>query len=399
MKKLKRIFAYSFLALIILGILGSIFLLVTDTGYKLRLVAAEVILSSQHRSWAKYTLIPEEELQKILKNIHKPDYENTHDQELNQSILDSIQNGEASFKDSTEQLSAIYEKMVTERKTREAQQEENLSYLEEIKKKQEQEKKLIVNVENIEGNDTDHFFKGKLLTISNPKNVKLALSKGQQISQDYGEQIHVIAEREKAIAATNASGFVDVNGIGNGGSAIGIVLENGEIKTTPGGADIQEFVSGLTEDGLLLTGFYSANELKHLGVKYAAGFKPQLIANGKKMITEGNGGWGYGPRTAIGQKSDGSILLLVIDGRQTHSIGASMREVQDILHEKGAVNAMAMDGGSSAIMYFNGKNITTPSSVNNVPRYIPNAWVVQAVKGQEVEIYENNQLVKSYTAD
>ena len=116
------------------------------------------------------------------------------------------------------------------------------------------------------------------------------------------------------------------------------------------------------------------------------------------MIKDGNGGWGYGPRTAIGQKADGSILLLVIDGRQTHSIGASMKEVQDLLYDRGAVNAMAMDGGSSAIMYFNGKNITTPSSANNIPRYIPNAWLVQPFANQEVEIYENDKLIKNYTA-
>lgn len=377
----------------------GILLFTTEIGYKLRLVAAEAVLSSQHRSWAKYTFISEDELNAILKNINDPDYINTHDTDINKNILESIENGEASFKDSTEQLHALYEQMVNQRKAKETQQEENLSYLDTIKEQQKKESKLIVKVEKVEGRESDHYFTGKLMTVSNPKNVTLALSKGEQISKEYGEQISVIATRENAIGATNASGFVDVNGIGNGGSAIGIVIENGVTKTTPGGSDIQEYVAGLTEEGLLVTGHYSANELLKLGVKYAAGFKPQLIANGKKMITDGNGGWGYGPRTAIAQKADGSILLLVIDGRQAHSIGASMKEVQDILYERGAVNAMAMDGGSSAIMHFNGENITTPSSVNNIPRYIPNAWVVQPLANQEVEIYENDTLIKSYKSE
>lgn len=398
MKTLKKLFTYIFFAFLGIAILGSIFLFTTQTGHKLRLVAAEVILSSQHRSWAKYTFLSQEELDTILKNINDPEYLNTHDTDLNESILDSIENGDASFKDSTEQLSALYEKMVNERKAKETNEEQTLPTSEPVTTTLTNESKLIVKVETVEGREADHYFKGKLMTVSNPKNVKLALSKGEQISQEYGEQIDVIAKRENAIAATNASGFVDVNGVGNGGTALGIVIEKGDIKNTPGGADLKDFVAGLTKDGLLVTGNYTANELASLGVQYAAGFKPQLIANGKKMITEGNGGWGYGPRTAIGQKADGSILLLVVDGRQTHSIGASMKEIQDILYDKGAVNALAMDGGSSAIMYFNGKNITTPSSVNNIPRYIPNAWVVQAVKGQEVEIYENDVLVKSYVA-
>ena len=67
------------------------------------------------------------------------------------------------------------------------------------------------------------------------------------------------------------------------------------------------------------------------------------------MITN-DGGWGYGPRSIMAQKKDGSIMFFVIDGRQTHSIGASLRDCQDILYEKGAVNAMAMDGIISNII-------------------------------------------------
>ena len=51
------------------------------------------------------------------------------------------------------------------------------------------------------------------------------------------------------------------------------------------------------------------------------------------MITN-DGGWGYGPRSIMAQKKDGSIMFFVIDGRQTHSIGASLRDCQDILYEK-----------------------------------------------------------------
>ena len=93
------------------------------------------------------------------------------------------------------------------------------------------------------------------------------------------------------------------------------------------------------------------------------------------MITN-DGGWGYGPRSIMAQKKDGSIMFFVIDGRQTHSIGASLRDCQDILYEKGAVNAMAMDGASSATLYAMGDILNIPSTLSHKSRYLPNAWVV-----------------------
>ncbi|WP_144496037.1 phosphodiester glycosidase family protein, partial [Bacillus thuringiensis] len=113
-------------------------------------------------------------------------------------------------------------------------------------------------------------------------------------------------------------------------------------------------ITGLTKFGQMITGNYSTQQLLDKQVVSAAGFMPQLIVNGEKMITEGDGGWGSAPRSIMDQKEDGTIMFLVIDGRQTHSIGATLKECQDILYEKGAINAMAMDGGSSATLYLGG---------------------------------------------
>ena len=83
------------------------------------------------------------------------------------------------------------------------------------------------------------------------------------------------------------------------------------------------------------------------------------------------------PRTAIGQTLDGSILMLVIDGRQLHSIGATMKDCQDILAAYGATNAAALDGGSSSIMYYNGEVQTKPSNGTTYGRYLPSAFLVK----------------------
>ena len=67
-------------------------------------------------------------------------------------------------------------------------------------------------------------------------------------------------------------------------------------------------------------------------------------------------GSGLNPRTAIGQRKDGTLLLLVTDGRGRNGhLGASASDLIDIMVEYGAVNAANLDGGSSSCMYLNGE--------------------------------------------
>lgn len=339
---------------------GSVMLFVmfkTDLGHNARLTAAEIILSSQHRHWAKYTFLPQKELDAILHLIQNPNYVNSHPETITPTSSEETANATA-------------------------------------EQAEQRNEDLIIKLETIEKfYSSGYFYKGKVLEISNPSNVKLVSSS----QSDHGEQIFIIAKKAGAIAATNASGFVDANGRGNGGSATGVVIEGGSIRNKNAGPDEKHFVAAITTAGELFTGKYSANELLQLGVQSAAGFKPQLLADGQKMV-EGEGGWGIGPRTAIGQKEDGTIVMVVIDGRQpSRSIGATLKEVQDIMYERGVVDAMAMDGGSSSSMYFNGENITIPSSRNNVPRYLPNIWAVVPNEGQRVEVYEDGELISTQT--
>ena len=76
----------------------------------------------------------------------------------------------------------------------------------------------------------------------------------------------------------------------------------------------------------------------------------------------GDGGFGIAPKTAIGQRQDGAIILLVIDGRDIGSLGATVKEVQEIMYKLGAVNAMNLDGGKSTTMYYDGEIINKPSN-------------------------------------
>ena len=119
-------------------------------------------------------------------------------------------------------------------------------------------------------------------------------------------------------------------------------------------------VVALTKTGKLLVGKHTVKEMRKVGVTEAVSFGPAIIVNGKKTIKNGNGGWGIAPRTAIAQRQDGAIILLVIDGRQINSIGATLREVQDLLYDYGAYNATNLDGGSSSTLFYNDEVINNP---------------------------------------
>ncbi len=83
------------------------------------------------------------------------------------------------------------------------------------------------------------------------------------------------------------------------------------------------------------------------------------------------------PRTAMGQRKDGTILLLVIDGRQPgYSLGATLIDVQNILYEQGAYVAANLDGGSSSTLFYNGKVVNKPCDMLG-ERMIPTAFIVK----------------------
>lgn len=213
-------------------------------------------------------------------------------------------------------------------------------------------------------------FKGKLLKIYNPKRVKLVTTKDLYKA---GEKTSDIAKRVGAVAAINGGGFNDPNGKGNGGFPQGITIHEGKVLS---GNDIKvpQDIIGIDKNGRLVIGSFKLTQLQEMGVREAVTFGPQIIKDGQRKI-RGNGGWGIAPRTAIGQTKDGAILMLIIDGRQISSVGATLKDVQEIMLDYGAVNAANLDGGSSTTMFYEGKVINSPASPFG-ERYVPTAFVV-----------------------
>ena len=214
-------------------------------------------------------------------------------------------------------------------------------------------------------------FKGKMMFISDPSRVKIGISENLG---ETGQKTSEIAKSIGAVAAINGGGFADVKGKGTGGLPEGITIHEGKIIGTDYG-NMKGRIIGINKDGVLVVGRYSVDELKNMDLMEAVTFGPQIIDDGNPLIRNGDGGWGVAPRTLIGQKKNGTIIFLVLDGRQLDSVGATLRDAQDIMLANGAVTAANLDGGSSATMVYQGKVINSPSDVFG-ERYVPTAFVV-----------------------
>jgi len=215
-------------------------------------------------------------------------------------------------------------------------------------------------------------YQGYLMEISDPQRIKIGIA--ETIGQK-GQTTSEIARQYGAIAAVNGGGFNDPYGTGNGRDPFGVVISGGFFVE---GADLTAPVPliGLNHQGVLFSGKYTSQQISDMHIVEGISFYPALILNGEKQFTRGDGGWGIAPRTAIGQKADGHILLLVIDGRQPqHSLGATLVDIQNILYENGAITAANLDGGSSTTMYYQGQVINKPCDLLG-ERYIPTAILV-----------------------
>ncbi|MCL6454692.1 MAG: phosphodiester glycosidase family protein [Alicyclobacillus sp.] len=207
---------------------------------------------------------------------------------------------------------------------------------------------------------TGTMFTANVMLIRDPKRVEVAVTK---YNGNVGQTVSDMVKEYHAIAGVNGGAFRDTGWQGTGGLPQGITISNGQVITgQPSG---NEPVIALTKKGALIVGPYSLTQLEQMGVDQAVTFGPVLVQDGKDMI-QGDGGWGYAPRTAIGQTADGTIILAVTDGRYIHgpnNMGASLQDMAQLMLHYGAVVAANLDGGSSTTMVYKGKLVNQPSDV------------------------------------
>ena len=220
-------------------------------------------------------------------------------------------------------------------------------------------------------------FTGYYLVVKDPTRVKVGHT--TKLNEE-GQTTSQIAENYNAVAAVNGGAFVDQSSTsqwtGNGGIPSGIVMSGGEVVHNDLGEGNKTELLAIDKQGVMIVGKYSIDDLKEKKIQEALSFGPTLVVNGKMTPMSGDGGWGIAPRTAIGQRQDGAIILLVIDGRGVGSLGATLKETQEIMYQLGAVNAMNLDGGKSTTLYYDGEVRNTPSNSMG-ERAIPTAIIVK----------------------
>lgn len=221
-------------------------------------------------------------------------------------------------------------------------------------------------------------YNGYLMIVDDPSRVKIATAPRMGT---VGATTSQIVEAYDAIAGINAGGIED-DALSNGGTPSGLLIEDGILKTPDASYGSYAVVGLDNENRMVVSNSITYSRLQELGVRDAVSFQPVIIVNGQPTIYYGDGGWGIQPRTAIAQRQDGTILMLVIDGRRAGSIGATLKNVQDILLDYGAYNAFNLDGGASSTMIFDSKLVNQPSDIMG-ERYVSSAFIVTKPKTQD----------------
>ena len=215
-------------------------------------------------------------------------------------------------------------------------------------------------------------YTGKLMLIHDPSRVVIG-TLDHYGSGYQGLYVMEFIEKYNAIAGTNAGGFVDPNGTGTGAIPEGIVIQDGRLVWGYPDSWFRNVI-GFDANHILHVGDMFGQTALDLGMVSAISFDPGpvLIKDG---VVRSNLGGGLNPRTCIGQTADGTVLLLVLEGRRPDSLGATYDDLAQLMAEYGAVNAANLDGGSSSDMFYEGEAIIRNSSYVG-GRRLPSAILV-----------------------
>ena len=234
-------------------------------------------------------------------------------------------------------------------------------------------------------------FNAYIMIIRDPSRVYLGLSNYNGFTTSIpGKRLNVAIEDEKASAAINAGAFNDNGTAGPevGSVPNGLVVAGGKVVSNVGKPPAETgggFCGFNDQDILVVAKDMTPEQAMNLNIRDGCEFGPVLIVNGESVF---NGNSGYNPRTVVGQRADGAVLFICADGRQAGSMGATYKDMIDILMDEGAVNACNMDGGSSTVMLYRDVNglygepgkvqmINSYSVLQTEPRRMPDFWMVR----------------------
>lgn len=215
---------------------------------------------------------------------------------------------------------------------------------------------------------TGEGYSGYMMVVLDPSRVILATKPEMYGTRGYSVEEYV--RMFDAVGGINGGAFEDEGGMGDGSTPKGLVVYEGQHYFE----GVEYGFAGIDAEHILNVGCRSGSDAAAANIQYGASYGPVLVSNGQMMDESALSG-GLNPRTAIGQRADGAMLLLVIDGRQVISLGATYYDIAEIMLSFGAVNAINLDGGSSSMMWFGDGYVNNCASVVGI-RNIPTAFVV-----------------------
>lgn len=222
-------------------------------------------------------------------------------------------------------------------------------------------------------------YQGKMAIVKESEQVFMAKSKSLG---SFGQEIDSFCSDNDAILGINASGFVDPKGESFGSQVKGCLVIDGVDYSSHHEEPAWKYFGVKEKDErMYISAFTEGMQSEY---RWAMEFYPGLIIDGESVV-DGTYGMGIQPRSTIGQTKDGTMLLLVVDGRQAHSIGCTVEDCANIMLRYHAYQGMNLDGGSSSVMYYKGKFITKSSSVTGRGRYMPNAILVKAASDSKLK--------------
>ena len=246
-----------------------------------------------------------------------------------------------------------------------------------------------IRIERVAG-DT---YNAHVMIVRDPSTVYMGTSTEKYSTAIPGKRItEMMDATPDAVAAVNAGAFFD-DGTANatvGSYPLGLVMSNGRCAWESGKQPGLEGFAGFNNENILVVSQknLTKKEAAALNIRDGCCFGPVLLMDGEVNLEAYNNNSGFNPRTAIGQRADGAVIFVCIDGRQVASPGGTYADIINIMVEYGAVNACNMDGGSSSVMMYRDERglygeagavtmINNYSLLQSQPRRMPNFWMVR----------------------
>lgn len=210
-------------------------------------------------------------------------------------------------------------------------------------------------------------YTGTMMIVKDPSRISLATIYPWR---EQGVTLDSLVKSNDAIAGINGGLYDSTDN--TGGKPYGVIVSNGEIQHNKPQEYPGLVLIGFTQEHILqiidISEMNAADVEKlveDMKIRDAVTFQEeasdvnnhfvQLIINNEAREVNGMGS-GLNPRTAIGQRADGAVLMFVTDGRgKSGHLGASSADLIEVMQEFEAVNAANLDGGSSSCMYYDGE--------------------------------------------